>query len=234
VTAEDWSSGVPTSTAVACIGVGDTVEITEGANATGVLQDKGALVVTGGSLEIASAMEESRASALELQHGGTLTGAGTLEVSSSLTWHGGTMSGSGNTVIAPGASGVAREALLSERRLVNQGTFTIESPSFRMSDHAVLQNEATTLDNSEGGASIEVASGSTSAPLVVNTGLFEKTERDIKDGSTTMVAVPFENLGTVKSLTGFLEFSDGGSSNATGEWASSGGGVVISPRVRFR
>lgn len=217
MTAGDWSGGVPSSAAVACVGVGDTVEVSEGANATGVLQGKGALVVRGGSLEVASAIEVSGISALELQTGGTLTGAGALEVSGSLTWHGGTMSGSGKTVIAPGASGAAREALLTERRLVNQGTFTLESPSFRMADHAVLQNEAKTVDNSEGGASIEVASGSTSAPLIANTGIFEKTERDIEDGSTTAVAVPVENLGTVKSLTGFLEFSDGGSSNATAD-----------------
>jgi len=224
---EDWSGGVPTSAAVACVGVGDTVEVTEGVHATGVLEDKGTLIVTGGSLEVADAMEASHASVVELQHTGILTGAATLEVSSVLTWQGGTMSGSGKTVVDPGASASMRGALLSERGLINQGTLTVEASS-QMADHAVFENEATTLDNVEGGVSLEVGSGSTAAPLIVNAGTFEKTTRDFEDGSTTTVGVAFENLGQVESLAGYLDFSGGGSSSEAAEWASSGSENVLS------
>ena len=52
-TAEDWSTGiVPTSTDVACIGAGKTVDVTVGTNQTGVVQGEGTLVISGGSLEV--------------------------------------------------------------------------------------------------------------------------------------------------------------------------------------
>lgn len=59
-TAEDWSTGkVPTSTDVACIGSGKTVNVTAGTNATGVIQGEGTLAISGGSLEVANALEVS-------------------------------------------------------------------------------------------------------------------------------------------------------------------------------
>jgi hypothetical protein len=44
-TAADWSSGVPTSSTVACIGSGKTVKLTEGAHPVGVLEATGSVWV---------------------------------------------------------------------------------------------------------------------------------------------------------------------------------------------
>lgn len=89
-TVADWSLGtVPTSTDVGCIGSGKTVKVTEGATQAGVVQGEGKLVVSGGSLEVANALEPSTISGFT-QSGGTLLGAGTLNVSGSFTWSGGT------------------------------------------------------------------------------------------------------------------------------------------------
>lgn len=94
-TASNWSTGkVPTSADVACVGVGVTVEVSGGANAAGVLADEGTLVLRGGSLELASALEESTVHALTAS-GGTLKGAAKLGVSSSLSWTEGRWKGRG-------------------------------------------------------------------------------------------------------------------------------------------
>jgi hypothetical protein len=64
---EDWSSGVPTSSSVVCIGTGTTVTVREeGANA-GVLQDDGGLSVEFGSIAIADALEPSSVGDLSMQ-----------------------------------------------------------------------------------------------------------------------------------------------------------------------
>jgi hypothetical protein len=96
-TASSWSTGgVPGSSDVACIGVGKTVVVAEGADLTGVLKDEGALVIAGGSLELANALEASSVSALTIE-GGALTGTAALDVSSSFSWSKGTMKLSENS-----------------------------------------------------------------------------------------------------------------------------------------
>jgi hypothetical protein len=138
---------------VACIETGKTVKATEGANKTGVLLDKGTLLILGGSLEVANALEASSAATLTLEKA-TLTGAGTLNVSGSLSWEKeGTMSGSGKTVVKSGASGevipkvAACEGVhLTERTFVNEGTVTFSSTfstggSLAMSEGARLENK---------------------------------------------------------------------------------------------
>jgi len=220
--AADWSTGkVPTSTEVACIGSGDTVYVVAGANHAGVLEDLGALAILGGSLELANALEASSIASLTLRNG-SLTGAGTLDVSSSLRWEsGGTMSGSGTTVLGSSLSGtLEKSTLLEKRTLVNEGTleFSPGNGAFQMSDGAALQNKGTFNDAETGSGAIEVASGSTSAPSIVNSGTFEKT---VSSGNTT-VAVKFENKGTVKTregIGGYFAFMDGGS-GASGTWAA--------------
>jgi hypothetical protein len=87
-TAEDWSTGkVPTSASVACVGSGKTVKVASGANQTGVVQGTGTLVISGGSLEIANALEASSMTDFSL-FGGSLTGAGSLGVSGYFDWEG--------------------------------------------------------------------------------------------------------------------------------------------------
>jgi RHS repeat-associated protein len=208
---------------VACIEAGKTVEVTEGANQAGVLEDKGTLVISGGSLELANALEASSAATLTLQKA-TLTGAGTLNVSGSLSWEKeGTMSGSGKTVVQSGASGevIPKEAAcegvhLTERTLVNEGTVTFSSTfstggSFVMSEGARFENKGTFKDNSEAFScsparyTIVEAVGSKVSSSIVNTGTFEKTEAK----PAAYVAVPFENRGTVYGQSGGLGFAGG-------------------------
>jgi RHS repeat-associated protein len=230
-TAAYWSTGsFPTSFDVACIGAGKTVRVTEGANQTGVVRDEGALVISGGSFEVSNAMEVSSTHSLTLEKA-TLTGAGTLAVSESLTWEPeGVMSGSGKTVLEKGASGViipheagCEGALLSERVFVNEGTLIFSSTygsgaSFAMSEGARLENKGTFKDNSSAWycspweGTIVQAVGSKVAPSIVNTGTFEKTE-----GSTTgQIAVPFENAGTVYGQSAALGFMTGSPVTFTG------------------
>jgi RHS repeat-associated protein len=222
-TAEDWSTGiVPTSTDVACIGTGKTVKVTEGANHTGVVQGEGALVISGGSLEVANALEASKIKALTV--GGTLTGAGTVDVSSSFTWASGTMSGTGSTVVMSGASGVIEYGdVLEGRSLVNEGTTTLVTATagrITESEGAQIKNSGTFKANAESSPP-EIKKG-TGTASIVNTGTFEKAEGT----GTTEVAVSFENLGTATSQTGTLIFAGGGSGTA-GTWSASEGASLV-------
>jgi RHS repeat-associated protein len=196
-TAADWSTGgVPTFTDVACIGAGKTVKVTEGTNQTGVVQGEGTLVISGGSLELANALEKSSMNGFTVS-GGTLTGAGILDVSGSLSWTGGTMSGSGQTVLVGGGSGsISGGVVLTQRALVNEGTLTFSANYISMQQGAVITNKGTFNANSEGFGLIVEGTGT--APLFVNTGTFQKT---IGTGTTT-VAVNFENQGTTNAKGG--------------------------------
>jgi hypothetical protein len=142
-----WSAGwVPTSTDVACIGAGKTVKVTGGAGAvTGVVQGAGTLIVQASSLEIASSLEPSVISSFT-QTGGTLTGAGSLQASSSLSWTRGTMAGSGQTVVKAGAVAIlssGENKFLATRTITNEGTMTLSEGQFWMSSGARLDNVGT-------------------------------------------------------------------------------------------
>ena len=145
-TAGNWSTGVPSASDVACIGSGVAVKVATGANHVGVLLDTGKLVVSGGSLEVASHLATSHVTSLTLQEGAELEGAGELNVTGTLSWSGGTMSGSGSTVLASGATGsiaVDRPngwVMLDERELAVEGTLTFASGSVTMADGAHVQN----------------------------------------------------------------------------------------------
>ena len=92
-TASNWSTGkVPTSSDVACVGSAKTVKVSSGSQVAGVLQGEGAVVISGGSLELTNTLEASSIRALVLSSGGTLTGAATVKVTGSLEWPNGTMS----------------------------------------------------------------------------------------------------------------------------------------------
>jgi RHS repeat-associated protein len=218
-TAEDWSTGkVPTSTDVACIGTGKTVKVTEGVNHTGIVQGEGALVISGGSLEVANALEASKIKALTVD--GTLTGAATVDVSSSFTWASGTMSGTGSTVVMSGATGAIEYGdVLEGRSLLNEGTTTLvksTGATITESEGAQFKSSGTFKANAESGPpEIKKGPGTSS---IVNTGTFEKAEGT----GTTEVAVSFENLGTATSQTGTLIFAGGGS-GTNGTWSASEG-----------
>jgi RHS repeat-associated protein len=211
-TAADWSLGtVPTSSDVACIGPKTTVESFE-ANNVGVLQVEGTLVISSSSLEVTNALEASTVATLSMT-GGTLKGAGTVNVSGSLLDKTGAMTGSGSTVIQSGASatfGISEGFLdLEGRRLVNEGTATLEKGAISESGGAEISNSGTFKASSESGGGGTFKGGSEGS--FVNTGLLEKTT----GSGDTDIAVYFENLGTVNAKTGSFRLSEG-----NGTWSS--------------
>jgi RHS repeat-associated protein len=124
------------------------------------------------------------------------------------SWYAGTMEGSGKTTVTKsGESGWESLDTLKQRRLVLEGTFEFGSNNvLMMSDGAVLENKAKFADNTEGspyGASIQVATGSTVDPKIVNKGEFNKEE----GAGLTEVTVPFKNDGIVRQLTGTLRLT---------------------------
>jgi RHS repeat-associated protein len=221
-TATNWSLGhVPTSSEVACIGSGKTVKATEGTNQAGVVEGEGTLLVTGGTFEVASTTESGVIHSFTLQNA-TLTGSGTVKVSSSFTFSQATMSGSGSTVVqSGGAATINNGNTITARSLVNEGTTTLvkeNAATVTLSEGAQIKNAGTFNANAESGSQqIKAGTGTSS---IVNSGTFQKAEGT----GITNVAVSVENTGTVKSQTGELRFEGGGSS--TGAWSASEGAVV--------
>jgi RHS repeat-associated protein len=201
--AANWSAEhVPTSSDVVCVGAGETVKVTEGTNLAGILQVEGTLVISGGTLEVSTALEVSMVNKLTVS-GGTLTGAATVEVSSELSWTSGTMSGSGSTVLLPGTVGslaLTGSSFLVARSFINEGTMTLSSGQLWLSEGAELKNPGTFDCNSSSG----IAAGA-GASAIINKGVFQKTEGE----GTTAVAPKFENTGTLAASSGTLEFASG-------------------------
>jgi RHS repeat-associated protein len=238
--AEDWSTGeAPTSTSVACIGSGKTVDVTEGTNHTGVVQGAGTLTISGGSLEVANALEVSDIARLTLT-GGALGVAGNLEVSSSLSVNGGpTISGSGSLIVQSGATGTfgsgacSLHPLLSGVTFVNEGTVTmgagggthdgaIEMVSARLENMGTFNDDS--YDNGCGfgftGSSLVWGGGT--VPSITNTGTFQS---EFGTGNEAKISASISNEGTISAQSGTLSFTEGGSS-AGSIWSSSSGAAV--------
>ena len=231
--AANWSAEhVPTSSDVACVGASETVKVTEGTNHAGVLQDEGTVVVSGGSLELASALEASSAATLSVL-GGSLITVGEVVVSGSFTGGGfATLKGAGSVVIASGGNGSVAAAgsaglTLEEGTLRNEGTFTIgEKSGLQGIGKAQLVNTGTLILNGEGAGSGHALIAGTGEASLKNTGVVEKTE-----GSATTMQVEFavDNEGKVSVTAGKLEFTEGGVSGekAVGSWSTSGAETEI-------
>jgi RHS repeat-associated protein len=224
-TAEDWSTGkVPTSTDVACIGVGKVVKVTGTGNKVGVVQGEGALVIYEASLELTDALEASSIRALSMVSG-TLSNAGVLNVSNAFNWWGGSLSGPGSTVLGSGVTAVVEGTEhLYEGMLVNEGTLTFASGLLEVRKNAEIKNVGTFNANSEEGG---IGKEGESSPLIVNTGTFQKT----KGSGKTVVGVAIDNESSVDATSGKLEFQGGGISGQhhVGSWsASSEAGIVFS------
>ena len=151
-TPENWSSGVPGPSDVACIG-STTVQVGSGANHARVVQGEGALEISGGSLELADESATSTLGSLSLT-GGTLSVLGTVDVVSSLTSSDdATVSGSGRLVVESGASGSLGESgcsllTLSGVTFLNEGSVTLgasggTSGQLDMQEGAHLENTGT-------------------------------------------------------------------------------------------
>jgi RHS repeat-associated protein len=213
-TAADWSEGhVPTSTDVACIGSGKTVNVTEGTNQAGVLDDEGTLAISGGSLELASSLEASKAQTLSIT-GGALTGAAEVDVPGSLTANGGALEGAGKLVIGSKGSATVESGGLTlvGRELLNEGSLTVKGPSGRITGEAgaSIVDAGTFTVNGEGSGNGLVAGSKTPTPAltVTSTGTLKKTEGT----GTTPAGFTVDNEGAVSATSGTLSFTAGGSS----------------------
>lgn len=203
-TASNWSAGhVPWATDVACIGSGKTAKSSSGTNQAAIVQGEGSIVISGGSLELKRPASEGESTipVLTMSGSGKLSGPGKLRITKTLNWNSGQMAGTGLTVIASGASGSMTGVALNERTLVNNGTLSLPSSYFSMSNGSRLENSGTFTVNTESTENIVHTVGAD--PLIVNTG----TVRKASGTGTTAIKVGFENRGSVKAETGTLAFS---------------------------
>ncbi len=205
-TAENWSAGVPGSSDRACIPSGATAQIASGTNQVASLAGEGTLQLTGGTLEVTDNTTTSELASLEVS-GGTLTGAGTVEIYGGLSWSGGVISGSGETVLTPEATssidptGGSGHVRLEEHTLANYGTLTLAEGSILMSS-SEIENTGTFKVNSESSgysSQIEVWSGTNT---LTNTGTVEKTAGS---GATT-IGIPLHSTGTINATSGHFGF----------------------------
>ncbi len=226
-TAADWSAGhAPTSTEVACIGSGKTVNVNEAEGTAGSLQDEGSLVISSYVLNLANSLETSSINTLTVHNSGWLIGPGTVDISGTLNLEAeSTMSGSGSTVILPGATASATMvtgaavSLREGRKLINEGKFTLTSGRIEESETTVIENTGTFNANSETSHAIKAEGTKTS---VINTGTFRKASGT----GTTEVTAKVENKGVVDAEKGTLEFTGGGSSSGSNHWEASEGAKV--------
>jgi len=218
-TAADWSSGVPGSTDVACIPAGSTVEVTAGSNQAVAVDGEGALVLSGGSLELSGDTSPSSIASLTLA-GGTLSGPGTVHVSGSFSWSAGQMSGSGKTVIDTGATGSINpggsgSVTMNERELVNAGTLTWSTGSVYGGYGARIDNvgtfKANSQDPSNNWFSTGLLRGAGAAPLLLNTGTLVKSAGN----GLSVIQFATENDGIIENADaeGQLSFTGGHSRN---------------------
>jgi RHS repeat-associated protein len=238
-TGSNWSnSAAPTSSDVACIPSGKTVNLTAGTNQAAVVQGAGGLSISGGSLEVASTLEPSSLASLTLA-GGTLSVAGELTVSSSISITGNpvTVSGAGKLIVGSGATGsigstsCSVHPVFSGVTFVNQGTLTfggsagVGAGAIALQSGAQFKNEGTFTDRSYDNScgygiggnnwSFYVPTGTAS---ITNTGTFQA-----EAGSQTLnVNAPFNNQGIAKTLSGTLKFTAGGSDTKGTDSASTG------------
>ncbi len=205
-TATNWSAGhAPSSSDVACIGSGKTVNVTAGTNQAAIVQGEGSLLIKESTLELLSTSEPSAIKNLTVKYNAVLTGPGTINVSSSFAWtNESTMSGAGATVLGPGASGSVTTgggwARLKGRRLVNEGTFAMNEGVMLLTEGSEILNKGTFTINHEGTFDI-FAEGTT--PKFVNSGLLQKTA----GAGETELTVNFENQGEINSKSGTLLLS---------------------------
>ena len=219
-TAANWApSGVPGAGDQASIPSGATVQVQSG-HSVGSVESAGSLQLTSGSLSVSDA---SQAASLTIS-GGSLGGAGTLNVSDSFSWTAGDMNGTGRTVLGSGVTGsIAMPSetsmvALSQRALVNRGTLTFSRGRIFGRDAGSIENEGTFRMNAESGDGLYNWVGT--QPSFTNTGTVEKTA----GGGRSVIGFRFDNRGAVRAENGELAFSGGASApGSDGSWNGSGG-----------
>jgi hypothetical protein len=219
-TASNWSTGrVPGATDDVVIDVPNSVIITHssGADTIQSLRSENALVLSGGSLNLASA---STFNGNFTFSNGTLSGLGDLTVNGPLTWSGGTMTGPGRT-IANGGLALSNpggllvpSTVLDGRELDNAGSAVwTGSGNITISNGGVFNNLAGATFNAQSSASI---TGSGSPATFTNAATFLKSA-----SGTTTIGIAFNNSGTVYLQTGTLNLTAVGDS--TGSFTAEAG-----------
>jgi hypothetical protein len=214
------------------VSMAGTIDFTAGSvQAADIQATSATLALAGGSLSLTSATTPSNVPVLNLQSSSsTLSGAATVNITSTLSWTAGTMSGVGTTALASGATGTINPGngdyvFLEERMLTNHGTLTWSTGSINMREGAEVNNAATftanSQDPSKSWTSTGIENNGGTAPWIHNTGTFQKSSGT----GTTVVSVPFDNQGSVLAKAGQLAFYGGGYPRhiAAGSWTASSG-----------
>jgi hypothetical protein len=249
--AGDWATTaawtparVPAAADVVCIPAGRTVTVSTTAAATAVT-GTGALTINGTLTLTGTGPTGSAITTLNLT--GTLAGSGDLTVTGSLVWRGGRMTGSGVTRVAAGATALLRPCfcgglppsdgiLDSGRVFENQGLVQMWDPaagsavgaSLLMQTGARILNAGTwNFPNAEdyptairGGMF-----GDDSSPSFANSGTLNKS-----GPTTTTIAVPFTNTGSVNVNGGILRLwgaQEPGLVTDTGPYTVAAGASVV-------
>jgi hypothetical protein len=164
---------------------------------------------------------------LTMKYLGNLSGAGTLEVRSSLAWESeATMSGAGKTILGPSAVSTIGSANVSfplaGRTLVNEGTVTQrEYSTLLIKESGVFENLGTYDVNGEESRWQIHTEGAGSA--FVNKGVLQKT----KGTGRAKILADFENLGTIRTTSGTICFEESGSSLVSADGSNLEGPVAV-------
>ena len=179
---------------------------------------QGSLALSGGTL---SANGQMSIASFTQSGSDTLTGTGTVAVTSTATFSGGTYileSGSGTTDLQVGATGTLSAGVLAldgGRKLQNDGTFNWTGGSIAMGTNpfgtsaggSTITNSAGAIFNDNVASSISTNAGTN---LFSNAGTFATNF-----SGTTTIAASFNNTGTVQIGAGStLSLNNGGSSTA--------------------
>jgi RHS repeat-associated protein len=190
-------------------------------NAEGLGGKSGEMEVEIGTLTVSGS--ESTLGGLTMKTNAVVNGAGTLNVSSALTWaKESTMSGSGSTVLLAGASlstSLTGTARIKQRQFINEGTVTLSSGGMAESEGARIVNTGTF--NVTTATTVALVSG-TGGSSFRNAGTFQKTSGT----GLTQIGPLWENEGAVKALSGSLEFTGSGE-GTSGSWVATEGSAVI-------
>jgi RHS repeat-associated protein len=169
----------------------------------GIEGDNANVTVAGATLTQGS--EGTTLEALTIKSASTVDGGGTLGIWGTFTWaNEGTMSGSGDTVILPGATGLttlAGSAHLQQRRIINEGTFTMEGGTLAESEGAQFFNEGTYNADTHNAVAVSAGAGTSS---FINTGTLQRTA----GLEETTVEPAFENQGTITETKTHINILD--------------------------
>ena len=162
----------------------------------------GTLALQGGSLSVEAGYTATAASFT--QTGGTLKGAGSLNVSSTLTWSGGSMAGTGSTAILASGTGTLANVSIDERTLINDGSLSLSGTYLMMRETAILENTGTLTVNVEGEETGITHPYAEPGALLINSGTIRKTA----GSGFTRIRANLANLGTIRAESGTLAFSE--------------------------